>query len=876
MRHWQLTKVTLLGIAISLLPLTSYALLISSNTCNTDNILDQPTALTRSAIAQTLGWVESDINRCGGYYLESALIYPKDLLNTNRLFITSDQGLFSFHGTSTSQGKVTITRDGQQITANQAYLYRDPATGKLSVIDLFGNVRLHEPNQLIIGKSAHYNLKSGSKSLNNILYRATIYGDLNPIPRRVSYQEQQQERKVTQMSAWGQASSFSQVEPKVYEFNDASYSTCPPTTNSWKLKAKKIELNKITGKGYGTHARLYFKGVPVFYAPYFSFPIDTRRKSGFLFPRPGVSDSFGAYLLTPFYWNQAPNYDSTITPGVLAKRGLQVSDVSRYLTPNRSGQFNVSILPNDRKFTNFKASAQSEYQNTTNSAQQSDLRTLNNASTTRKAFSWVDKAIYNDKWSSNVNYNYVSDDYYLRDFVTNINEVTENQLLQQAEIDYTGPRWTFLTRLQGYQTLNQIDQNPVPTSYSRFPQFVLGGNYPDERHGLQYFVNNDVTRFDIRNSPGDNTKLPIGTRINIQPGISRPVNYPYFYLTPRLQFAFTQYEIGDITNTSKSPSRSLPILDLNSGLYFDRPIGWLGHNFKQTLEPQIYYTYIPYKNQFALPLFDTTLNTLTYDQLFTYNRFSGLDRIGDANQISLGVTTRLIEDASGYDRASAGIGQIYYFKKRAVTLCTALNNCSDLPNDPNNPNNPSNTYNRSPLSGVLKYNINPNWNVTANTIWNVKTSKIDNQSFALQYKPQDRQIINLGYNFARNGDIILPWVPVGSPTSNLSQTDLSFSWPVTRDWSALGRWTEDWNQKRLQNLLYGLQYDNCCWAVRAVGGRTFVAVNSNNTLQYNNRYYLEFSLKGLGNYGYGQGGDSGSSMLANNITGYQSNFGRDY
>jgi LPS-assembly protein len=836
------------------------------------------TTLTQDAISNALGWVsEPALNRCGGYYLEPAMIYPKDILHTNKLYITSEEGIFSMHGTSTSHGKVTITRDGQQITANQVYLYRDPATGKISAIDLFGNVRLHEPNQLITGKSAHYNLKNDTKSLNDIIYRAAIYGDLNPTPVHVSYQDQQKERKVTQMSAWGQATAFAQQQPKVYTFNDASYSTCPPTNNAWILKASKIELNRTIGRGYATHARLYLKNIPVFYTPYFNFPIDTRRKSGFLFPKVGVLTSVGPFFMLPYYWNLAPNYDTTITPGYLSKRGLQLSDSFRYLSESRTGQLNVAVLPNDKLFSNFQETSQALYQNSTNSTIQSDLRTLQQASTTRKTFSWIDDARYNDNWTSSVNYNYVSDDYYLRDFTTNINEVTQNQLLQQAEAYYTGPHWNFLTRIQGYQTLNQINQSPVPTSYSRFPQVTLNGNFPDEKHGLEYFINNDVTRFDIRNTPGDNSKLPIGTRINVQPGISKPINYPYFYLTPRLQFAVTQYKIGDVQEESKTPIRSLPILDINSGLYFDRDIHWFGRALKQTLEPQAYYTLIPFKNQDNLPLFDTNLNTLTYDQLFTFNRFSGLDRIGDANQISLGITTRFIDDETGYEKANAGIGQIIYFRKREVTLCSPANiNCADIQNDPNNTNN------RSPISGVLKYNVNPDWSALSNTIWNLKTSKIDNQSLGLQYKPDDRKIINLGYNFVRNGDIILPWVPADSSTSSLSQTDLSFTWPVTRDWSALGRWTEDLNQKRLQNLLYGLQYDSCCWAIRFVAGRTFVALNSSNsTLQYNNSYYLEFSLKGLGNFspkGFGNSGPGGdsSTLLASSIAGYKSNFGRDY
>lgn len=826
-------------------------------------------SLSEEAVAQALGWVKSDENRCGGYYIEAPLLYPQSIINTDKLYITSDQGLFAFHGTSISQGRVTITRAGQQITANKAYLYRDPVTGKLNAIDLFGDVHLHEPNQLVVAKSGHYNLKDSEKSLKDILYRSTIYGDSHVTPPPVPYQEQQKTRKVTQLSAWGKASTFTQQHPMIYDFQDVTYSTCPPDSRFWNVQAKTMELNKNTGRGHATHTFLYLKGIPVLYTPYFNFPIDSRRQTGFLFPKFGSSNRFGPYLMTPFYWNLAPNYDTTITPAFLSKRGLQLSDLYRYLTPHRSGQINVSVLPNDKQFEIFKQTSFSTYQSSSNPTTQSDLRTLENASTTRSAFSWQETGHYNDNWSSSINYNYVSDSYFMRDLNSNVQTVSDNQLLQQAEVDYIGPHWNFLTRVQSYQTLNPIDlPAPVARQYSRAPQMVLNGNYPDDKLGLEYFINNEATRFDIRNTPGDITKLPMGTRMNIQPGVSKPINLPYFYITPRVQFAMTKYELGHIGNDlPKGPSRALPIFDINSGFYFDRNISWLNTAYKQTLEPQIYYTYIPYVNQNRLPVFDTTLNTLTYDQLFTYNRFSSIDRIGDTNQVSLGLTTRFINNGTGFEKINAGIGEIFYFKKRSVTLCTAPNDCTNLINDPNN------VSNRSPISGIFKYNVNPEWSATANTIWNVKPNRLNNQSIILQYRPDARRVINFGYNFVRSGDINLPWEPPNSTSSNLSQTDISASWPISRDWAFLGRWTENWNQRRLQNLLSGLQYDSCCWAVRFVAGRTFVAVNTNNTFQYNNQFFIEFSLKGLGNIS--PGGDP-DSLLASSINGYQSNFGRDY
>lgn len=870
MRLWRLIFIWML-LAFSLLPCSLFALTTAIvNSCPPDTSQMAEPSLTKDAIANALGWTPvPGLNRCNGYYLEAPFNYPQSFLPNDQIQITSNQGLvFAQHGTSISQGAISIVRAGQQITAKKGYLYRDPKTGKLSAIDLYGDVHLREPNVLVIGTQGHFNIITRAKSLLHAIYRQAIYSDASTGHADPNYQQQQSERKITQLSAWGQAKSFTQDQPMIYNFDDASYSTCPPTTSTWNVRASHINLNKNTGRGTATNARLYVQGIPVFYTPYMNFPIDARRQTGFLSPRFGTSNQLGHFLMTPFYWNLAPNYDTTITPAYLSKRGMQFSDRFRYLTETTNGIVNVSILPNDRGFNNFQDASQNTYQNSASTFTQANLRRLENDSTTRKALSWQNNAIYNDNWTSNIDFNYVSDDYYLRNLGGNLDTVSDNQLLQQGEIDYASEHWNFTTRYQGYQTLNQVDSPSVNlASYSRAPQFILGGHDSNDTLGIQYFINNDVTRFYLNNTPGDPLKYPMGTRANVQPGFNRPFNLPYFYLTPEVQFALTKYEISDVgNNISNSPSRELPIFDINSGLYFDRQTGFLGTPFKQTLEPEVLYTYIPFKNQSQLPNFDTNVNQLTYDQLFNYNRFSGLDRIGDADQIAAGVTTRFIDENTGTEKIRAGIGQIYYFKKRLVTLCTdSTTGCTDLPSNPNN------TSPHSPIDGMVTYTVNPDWSVTGNAIYNVKTTRMDNDSITLTYKPTEdpRKIFNLTYNFYRVVDVVVP----GTYNPNLSQTDFSFTWPLTRDWSAVGRWTENWNQLHFQNLLGGLQYDSCCYAVRVVGGRSFVSMNPNYTYQYNPQIFLEFALKGLGTWG--PEGDS-STLLANSIPGYQSNFGRDF
>jgi len=295
------------------------------------------------------------------------------------------------------------------------------------------------------------------------------------------------------------------------------------------------------------------------------------------------------------------------------------------------------------------------------------------------------------------------------------------------------------------------------------------------------------------------------------------------------------------------PTRVLPILDLHGGLFFDRHLDFRQTVYRQTLEPEMYYTYVPYRNQNMIPVFDTITNTLNYDQLFNYNRFSGFDRIGDANQISLGITTRLIEEKTGWEKLRAGIGQIFYFRKRSVTI---------------GPPTPEDSYNRSPLSGMITAEIIPFWHLRGDGIWSLRSNQFQNENITLSYRPAPQKVINLGYGFVKGGDI---------NNSNLSATDLSFAWPLSSRMSAIGRWTQNVSHHHFQNLLYGLQYESCCWAVRLVAMKTFTGLNpATNSYQYDTRFALQFVLKGLGSFG----NSDPSQLLDSNVPGYQSAFGQ--
>ena len=831
---------------ISLLILTSSVALIALSAST-----QHPT------LAAQLGWIESPATLCGGYYLEQP--FPMIESDNNMIETIGNQGVFSFHGTSIIEGKIIINRAGQQITANKALLYRDPTTNKLSMIDLIGNVNLREPNTLIVGKKGSYNFVTKTKSFNDILYRTSINEKMKPKIKAPTAQEAQKERKITQLTAWGKAYEFSQTQPNVYELTKASFSTCPPNSPSWRVKASHLVLDKNTGRGYATHARLLVKNIPVFYVPYLNFSIDGKRKSGFLWPTLGASNKWGAYFLAPFYWNIAPDKDMTLTPGILSKRGIQISDRFRYLTPTSRGELNLSILPSDRLFADFQKKipdiADIEQNSLLTAA---EINRLQNASTTRKGFSFVDHSQFNQHWSAAIDFNYASDDYYYRDF-GNLNEINKNQLLQQADLYYKGQNWNFIGRVQAYQTLHPYDEPLVTNQYRRFPQLILDVNYPDQLLGLAIFSNAELTHFDIRKTPGLEVSLPIGNRMHFQPGLSLPISKTYFSIYPRVQLALTDYALYQTTptHTPNMIRRALPIFDIAAKLDFTRETSLFRHAFRQTLEPQIYYTYIPYRNQSNIPIFDTTVNTLTYDQLFNYNRFSGIDRLGDANQIGVGVSTHLIDNESGYEKIRLGAGQLIYFRDRRVTLCNNAVTCTDYPV------NPENHYRLSPISAFLNYNVDPSWSVAETLIWSTTSKQVDNSTLNVHYQPDTTHILNFGFSYVRNGNS-MSGILTDTSANNLKLTDISFAWPLVTTVSAVGRWSEDWGQRHFQNLLFGVQYDTCCYALRLVGGKAFSNLAPNGTPQYNNEFYIQFALKGLGNLG------SGNNNLLNTISGYQS------
>lgn len=801
-------------------------------------------------IAKQLGWItqKNSYNLCNGYFRELPITYlpnPRVKSQADNYNIHADHVTIPLkQGPYVFKHNVIVTQIGRQLMADLAYAYRDKNTGKVALIKTTGHVRLRAPNKLIIARNASYNVKNKKIILHDAKYRLAR-GNTNVIAVK-NPKTGKTEKHIYQLSAHGSAKQVQHTDDKITILKNATYSTCQPNRcEVWVLKGSTIKLDSNKGRGESWNTRLYVQGLPIFYFPYFNFPIDHKRHTGFLFPRIGVSSSKGFSIATPFYWNIAPNYDVTITPNYIQKRGVLLQGVFRYLIPHSRGRVGFGYLPNDRKFKNFK---------------------INNPQATgsdnRKKFFFKNSTVFNRNLSAMVDYNQVSDDYYLHDLGSSLINNSDNQLLRQAQIKYVNDVWNFLGNLQSYQTLHPIDQANISNQYARLPQLLFGADFPVNSGAPHFGFNGEWTRFTFQQNPyTDTTHVPgVSTRASLRPYVSLPLNWLFAYVNPRAQLQLTSYHLQNPQfGFTKSPEAAIPIFDVKSGMYFDRAAHLFGHDYQQTLEPTLYYLYVPYHNQNDIPYFDTSTQTFDYNFMFLDNRFSGIDRIGDANQVTLGLASRFIDQDSGDEKASASIGRIYYFRKRRVQLWYG-NNCPENVND---------QYHASPIAAMATYNFNPAWSVNGSAMWNNVAKCVDNRNVNLQYHPDVKHIFNIGYIYQKHGDS-MPGLPVNDPGNDLKQTNVAGYWQMNQHWGIMGRWNYNWSHKSEQAFLYGVSYDSCCWAVRFVMARTFTALGPapNYQRRYDNGCYVEVALKGLGTFANIGMGD----FLAHSISGYNDVF----
>ena len=622
----------------------------------------------------------------------------------------------------------------------------------------------------------------------------------------------------------------------------ATYSTCPPDDRRWQLRAQRIDIDTDAGTGVARNAVLRVGRVPVLYVPFFPFPIDNRRRTGLLYPTLGSSNRNGFDYRQPYYINLAPNYDLELSPRLMTSRGLQLGGEFRYLTDHGRGVLDAAFLPQDRLTSRERQAETDDFL-----LHRYDL--ANRRKDNRGLFHFGASENLSTTWQARTNLNWISDTRYLEDFHNNLNGLSPFSITSGIGLYGHGRYWDG-TVTADYQQLADYTVSKVFLPYNRLPRAAFRWEKPYNQW-LTAGVNAEAVHFQDPVKPG-------GSRVDLKPYISLPLEGGSWFVRPTLAWRYTGYQLDNglayqiaksraeaafgATPTAdqiagfsnKNPSRSLPIASVDAGLYFDRDAVWGGQTYLQTLEPRLFYLKAPYRNQDDLPLFDTRPLTFSYGQLFRDNRYTGADRQTDANNLTVALTSRLLRQSDGHEKLSVSLGQIHYLDdSRVVTIaCTAkvTTNC-ETPVEKG----------KSAWVADANWAVNDRWTVGASYQWDPKFRRQDLASIRSRYLIGDDGIINFGYRYRRN---------------LLNQVDVSFLYPLTSAWSLVGRYYYSFyrfpsnnaalNQSpQLLEGIAGVQWDSCCLAVRLVGRRYLRGREGGE----NTAIQLEIELKGLGSAG---------------------------
>lgn len=795
----------------------------------------------RAKVSQCLGWVEAENHSvCRGFY-QPIEIQP--LADANEVQIRADNVALSPQGTSLLKGNVEVRQSQRMVLAQTATVFRDPKTHAVTRIELLDKVRYLEPDRLMLARKATINPQDKSGVIEDVLYRFKTT------------------RAQAVLPAWGRAKWVQRYPNQNYLLKKATYSTCSPKDRAWEVDASEITLDKAKGRGVARNAKLRVGKVPLLYTPYLSFPTTKERKSGFLMPLVGYSNLTGFDLATPYYLNLAPNLDATVVPHAYSMRGVMLGGNTRFLTPHSNGVVGGNFLPKDAFFRNFLDSHQSAFPE------------LTGISTNRWSAMVHDTTRFFDNLVMNVNFQQVSDDYYLQDFSSNMAVATENQLLRQGDLSYSTDHWLLKGMVQSYQTLHPINQSEVANIYARLPQLFAQGNYTDLPLHSELSV---LGQFDYFQWTGQNVlQQPQGARFHLNPTLALPQRQPWGYVTPSVQLVENQYDLSTPINASsgiykhaQAFNRTIPRFSVDSGLTFERNDNLWGKFFTQTLEPRVYYLNVPYQNQSEFPAFDSAYMIFNTDQLFRDNRFSGFDRISDANQLAYAATSRWISANTGRELASVTVGQLRYFSPRRVQLCyNADGNCVDSPLFLGYVS-PTETY--SPIASKAAYALTSKLSASADYVWDPATNATNNGNLNLHYRPKPDRMLTLGYNYLVSGNVFM--VPEMNVQDNaLHQITAGYGWPFSEKWSSLGVYSYNISKQYSMMTFFGLQYDSCCWAARLVGGRAFKSIGVDSlSPQYNNSVFFQVLLKGLGSVS----SSDPASTIQSFLPGYPNIFGR--
>ena len=802
-------------------------------------------------LLEALDWVQNSKDcRCGGYYrTEQQIDFPRERDSTSApvpIKITSAApALFSQTGVGELSNGVTIEQASaeRKITADSIQLLRNMETGNLEQITLQNRVKITEADRLLSAHQGKLDLIKRRYNLAHAVYRVPL------------------NRSTTLMHAWGQAKKLTCDQATTLTGNRITYSCCPPDRTVWHLYSSQLSLDDYTKRGRAKNSVFFIKNIPVFYLPYLSFPLDNQRKSGLLLPSPTYSSQSGFGLALPCYFNLAPNHDLTITPKLLTKRGLLLNSKWRYLTRHSVGSLYLDYIHRDNAFAKFRQATL--LSSVATELDPADLKLLQASKNRRAWLTWQNRAVFNSHWTTNLAVNYTTDDYFPQNFFTGNQTADMDQLLNRLDLSYAGRQWNFLGRIQYFQTLHPITYSKTQDQYTLLPQLKLSGSFPLYQEKWGYQLTGELTNFLHNRSHADQERFQIdGLRLSLAQSLNYQLIGSNGKLIPKLELKGIGYSIYDqdflpnkplITSTFKL----YPILSLESYQCWQRDFKWKDNHFQQTLEPRLFYLWVPRIKQDELPVFDSYLPAFSLNQLFRNNRFLGGDRVGDANQVALTVTTRLFNE-QGRELVSAGLGQLFAFKKHQLALDPQW---SALGHGLNS--DPLQNKHYSPIVGQLTYHAPGRISGNFDFAWNIEHRQIDSTSFKLQYKRDAKHLLGLWYNRTPKVEQALPGQLIA-----LNRLGIACYWQIRENWNLLGSTDYNLGHNQTQDYFVGIEYNSCCWGMRIAYSRNFIGMSSDYRKSFDAKYYVQVIFKGFSDVSLG----SMDSFLAKHFDGFGDNF----
>ena len=812
----------------------------------------------QAKMAKNLDWVEEGALApeemakmapgCCGAYIEPSRDYPDADLEPEEasVRVASSSTEVVQENIAHLKGNVHLTQGYRQVHSDNATINQSERT-----VDLEGNVQLREPGLLLTGDTAHVNMDTKDIQINNSDYLFHESG------------------------VRGTADRITRPSADIFYIDNATYTTCEPGSNAWQLVSSEVDINPGTGIAHAKHVRLEVKDIPIMYLPWIRFPIDDRRASGLLFPSFDISEDNGVDFSQPIYLNLAPNYDATITPRYVQERGAMAELELRHMSKLTSTVLGGAFLFDDDGGDD---SDEDPNPITGKRDNEGEDRWLANIDHTGGI---------GQRWSTRIDYTRVSDDDYFRDLGNTTLEVSsQTHLSQLGDLSYNTDNWLFRVMGREYQTIVE----DIDDQYKLLPRVEANGDY---RLGdFEFEINNQFSSFDHSNDgdltpDSDPTKddtftfitdekgtYITGDRLRLNYSATWDKQWAWGYFRPTAKIKHITYDLDNplLGQNDDSPSVTVPVGIIDTGLYFERDTTLLS-GYTQTFEPRLYMVYSKYEDQSDLPDFDTSLLTFSYSQLFRDDRFVGGDRIGDSEQISVGFTTRLIDQSTGVERLRASLGQIFYLDDRYVSLNTALT--KSVLNSLGNPNELTNLEQREIADGLLRdesayaaefsLRLWDNVRLQADALYDEDNSELDRASASLRYHGDNNQIFNLGYRFINK---IPREVNSQLYEADIEQADFSTIFPISKNWNLIGRHNYDVTNSRNLETFLGVQYESCCWRLSLLG-RQWIDRDDNivlpeDDLTEDKGIFLQIQFKGLAGYG-----TKVNSILKDGIYGYE-------